>query len=202
MVPITSQLKPRYWSHRMILDFLVSLGTSWPRSHCFEAWTNKRSIESFDMPWLDPRNPSAFSPSWKTNCIAFSASTSLTPLLERAWFKGGKILLNKLRKKERQIYAKSFSKIAMTSRQNQNRSHMIYYHTTKEKVNESQLLAYLLDPPWSPARGRPSGVTKILRIQAIIDQPSAKIKRIKLSQNINDFYSACSWELELHNSLM
>lgn len=35
---MTFQSKPRYWSHRMILDFLVSLGTFWPLNHCFEAW--------------------------------------------------------------------------------------------------------------------------------------------------------------------
>lgn len=35
---MTFQSKPRYWSHRTILDFLVSLGTFWPLNHCFETW--------------------------------------------------------------------------------------------------------------------------------------------------------------------
>lgn len=80
---ITPQLNPRYWSQRIILDFLFSFGTSWPRSHCFEAWINKWSTEVFDNPRLD--SWSLDSPFSKTSFTAFSASTSLTPFLKSAW---------------------------------------------------------------------------------------------------------------------
>lgn len=81
---MTSHWKPRYWSHRIILDFLVSLGTSWPRSHCFEAWAYRWSMECLDKPVLDFWSPS-LSPSLKTSSTAFSASAWLTPFLDSAW---------------------------------------------------------------------------------------------------------------------
>lgn len=79
----TAQVNPRYWSHRMILDFRVSLGTSRPRNHCFEAWTNRWSIESFDKPCPDSSSPPDPSSS-KTSFSAFSISASHIPFQDSA----------------------------------------------------------------------------------------------------------------------
>lgn len=85
MKPVTPQLNPRYWSHLMILAFRFSGDASWPRNHCFEAWTNRRSIEDLDIPcsmsWLLISGSS----SSKTCFVALLATVSLTPFWARAW---------------------------------------------------------------------------------------------------------------------
>ena len=81
---MTSQSKPRYWSQRTILDFLVCLGTFWHRSHCFEAWKYSWSMRCFDKLILNLSSPS-LPFSLKTSSTAFCASTWLTPFLNSAW---------------------------------------------------------------------------------------------------------------------
>lgn len=83
---MTFQSKPRYCSQLITLDFLVSLGTSWLRFHCFEAWSYKWSMECFDKPRVEFRS-SSLSSSLKTSSTAFSASAWLTPFLDSAWHK-------------------------------------------------------------------------------------------------------------------